>query len=330
MAILLNGALVVATLNFALLFSVRNAYWGPEGPVGAGLLLIPYVGIPAAVLATLTVRGAFAWVPGGRLTSFSVWVGLVIAFALTGYYAMSVPQTRFEQVAAMSGWLLLAGCFVAVNARSSGASTAFLIATLGAGGVGGWVQCGGWLKDYFEEQDRATERQIAHDREFQDQLEAEFRALGSDAPLWKYFGCVYNSNEQIRKQCRDIVATRADRDARLSEYLGNDVLASSATQYIGEFHPAPGPELASAFARRSDFLLSQMSDLDAGSDRLSDRSYADVRDAIRAAIRIHSGGGDLTPQLQAWRRYLARMKNAGDLLAPIDQALAQPNARKTP
>jgi len=34
---------------------------------------------------------------------------------------MSDPETTFEQVAALSGWVLLAGCFVAVNATSSAA-----------------------------------------------------------------------------------------------------------------------------------------------------------------------------------------------------------------
>src|SRR6185295_6783667 len=100
-------------------FSVRHAHWGPEGPVGAWLLLVPYVGMPAAVLATLIARGAFAWLPGGRPTTLALWIGLVIAFAVSGFYAMSDPGTKFEEVAGWSGWLLLAGCFVAVNVTSS-------------------------------------------------------------------------------------------------------------------------------------------------------------------------------------------------------------------
>src|SRR4029077_1996415 len=99
---LLNAALGLAGLNLALLLAVRHAHWGPEGPVGAGLLLVPYVGIAAAVLATLIVRGALAWLPGGRLTSLALWIGLVIAFAVSGYYAMSDPGTMSERVAALS------------------------------------------------------------------------------------------------------------------------------------------------------------------------------------------------------------------------------------
>ena len=326
-AFLLNAALGLAGLNLALLFAARHTYWGPEGPVGAGLLLVPYVGIAAAVLAILVARGGFAWVPGGRWTSVAVWTGLVIAFAVSGYYAMSDPETTFQQVAAMSGWWLLVGCFVAVNATSSITARAIVIATLGLGGAAGWLQAAAWMNEHFEAQNQAAESGIAHDREFQQQLEAEFRGLGKEAPLWKYFGYMYNSNEDIRRECQEIIATRVDRDARLIEYLGNEILASDATRYIAEFHPAPGPALAPAFGRRSDLVLSQISDLVAGSNQLSDRSYADIRDIIRAAVRIQNGGGDLTSQLEAWRRYLARFRNAADLMTPIEQALARPHAR---
>lgn len=320
---LLNAALGLAGLSLALLYSARHAHWGPEGPVGGWLLLVPYVGISAAVLATLIARGAFGWLPGGRATALALWIGLVIAFAVSGYYAISDPRTMFEQVAALSGWLLLAGCFVAVNATSSIAARGVIVATLGVGIAAGWIQAAAWLNNHFEAKEQAAASGIAHDREFQEQLDAEFRALGKDAPLWKYFGCMYNSNQEIRKECLDIIAARADRDPRLIEYLDSEILASDAMRYIGEFHPAPGPALASAFARRSDLVLSQISDLEASSKQLSERSYADVRDVIRAAIRIQNGGGDLTPQLEAWRRYLTRFRNTADLAAPIEQTLAR-------
>jgi len=324
---LLNAAVTLSGLNLVVLRSVRHAHWGPEGPVGAGLLLVPYVGIPAAVLAALIVRGAFAWVPGGHLTSFALWIGLVIAFAVTGYYAMSVPESMLEQIAGFAGWALILGCFVAVNATSSIAARAVIVATLGIGGAAGWLQAGAWFIDYLKSEDQAVQSRIAHDREFQEQREAEFRALGKDAPLWKYFGCMYNSNEEIRKECREIIATRADRDARLIEYLDSEILASESIRYLGELHPAPGPAFVSGFARRSDLSLSQISEVETGSDQLSERSYADIRDIIRAASRIQSGGGDLTPQLEAWRQYLKRFRNTADLVATIDQTLARPRAR---
>ncbi len=318
---LLNAAVVLAGLGLALIWSVRHAHWGPEGPVGAGILLVPYLFIAGAVTAALIARGTFSWVPGGRLTCFSIWVGLLIAFSVSGYYSMSDLETKYEQFAALSGWLLLAGCFVAVNAVPSIAAKAAIVATLGLGGAAGWLQVAAWLVEYSAGQNQLTESRIANEQEFQKRLNDEFRALGKEAPLWQYLGYMYISNEELRKECHEIIAGRADRDAKLVEYLGSETVAGAAIRYIGEFHPAPGPALAGAFARRSDLVLSRISEVDAGSDQISERSYADIRDILRAGIRIHKGGGDLTPQMEGWRSYLMRFKNTAELVAEIDQTL---------
>jgi hypothetical protein len=131
--------------------------------------------------------------------------------------------------------------------------------------VAGWLQAAVWLSEYSSEKTQLAESQIAHEQEFQDNAAAEFRALGKEAPLWKYFGFMYISNEEVRKECHEIIAERSDRDAQLVEYLGSEILASDATRYIGEFHPAPGPVLAPAFARRSDLILSRIPEVSAGS-----------------------------------------------------------------
>lgn len=324
--LLLNAAIVLLGACFASLSLVRNAYWGPEGPVGGWLLLLPYLFMAALVTAALIALGTFSWVPGGRWTCFALWLGLLVTFSVSGYYSMSF-ETKYEQFAALSGWLLLAGCLVAANAAPSKRAKAAIVATLGLGGVAGWLQVVVWLSEYSAEKAQVAESRIAHEREFQDRREADFRALGKDAPLWNYFGYMYISNDELRKQCHEIMASRADRDASLVEYLGNEILASDATRYIGEFHPAPGPALAPAFARRSDLSLSQIAEVNAGSDQLSERSYADIKDIIRAATRIHKGGGNLTSQLEGWRSYLKRFKNTAELVAEIDQTLPPPNTR---
>jgi hypothetical protein len=324
---LLNAGIVLAGLALALIASVRHAHWGPEGPVGAWLLIVPYVLIAGAVTATLIVRGTLSWVPGGWLACVPIWLGLLVAFAVSGWYSMSDPETKYEQFAALSGWLLLAGCLVAANAEPSIAAKAAIVATLGLGGAAGWVQVAFWLTDYAEEQNQAADSRIAHEQEFQKGLDAEFRALGKDAPLWKYLSYMYISNEELRRECLEIIAGRADRDAQLTGYLGNEILASEATRYIAEFHPAPGPPLGPALARRSDLVLSRISEIEGGSNQISERSYADIRDILRAATRIQKGGGDLTSQMEAWRSYLKRFKNTAELVAEIDRTLPPAKTR---
>jgi hypothetical protein len=233
---------------------------------------IPCVLIAAAVTAILIARGAFSWVPGGHLACIPIWLGLLLIFAVSGYYSMSDPETKYEEVAALSGWLLLAGCLVAVNAEPSIAAKAAIVATLGLGGAAGWPQVAVWLMDQAKEENQVAERRIAGEQEFQQSLDAEFRALGTEAPLWKYPGYLYLSNEELRKECLAIIAGRAERDAPLAAYLDSETLAPVATRYIGEFHPAPGPALAAAFARRSDLGLSRISEFETGSDQICERS----------------------------------------------------------
>ena len=318
--LLLNLGIVLLAGSLALLLSVRHAHWGPEGPVGGGLLLLPYLFLAALVTGLLIVLGSFSWVSGGRWTCFALWVGLMIAFSVSGYYSMADPETKYEQFAALFGWLLIIGCFVALNAAPSIAVRSAIAATLGLGGIAGWIQVVVWLGEYSREQAQLEESRRARAQEVQDQQAAAFRALGKEAPLWNYLSYMYISNEELRKECHEIIANRADRDDKLIEYLGNEVLASEATRYIGEFHPAPGPVLAPAFARRSDLVLSRIGEVNE-SDQLSERSYSDIQDIIHAAARIEKGGGDLAPQLQQWRTYLKRFTNTAELVAAIDQSL---------
>ena len=164
-SILLNIAIVLVGVCLALLTSVRHAYWGPEGPVGGWLLLVPYLGLVIVlVTALLIARGKFSWLPGGGATRFAMWVGLLITFLVSGYYSMSEVETRYEQVAALFGWLLVAGCFVAVNFPPSTAVRTLLAATLGLGGLAGWVQIAVWLTEYTSEQSRLAESKIAHEQ----------------------------------------------------------------------------------------------------------------------------------------------------------------------
>ena len=244
-----------------LLSSVRHAHWGPEGPVGGWLILVPYLLMAAAVTAALIAFGTFSWVPGGRLTCFSIWVGLLVAFAVSGYYSMSEFESKYKQFAALSGWLLLAGCFIAVNAAPSIAARTAIVATLGLGGVAGWLQVAVWLSEYSQEKAQLAESRIAHEQEFQDSQEAEFRALGKEAPLWRYLGYMYISNEELRKECHEIIAGRADRDAQLIEYLAakssramrQDTSASSIPRPDQRwFRPLPaGPIWSSRGFRKS-------------------------------------------------------------------------------
>jgi hypothetical protein len=70
---------------------------------------------------------------------FAIWVGLLITFLVSGYYSMSEVETRYEQFAALVGWLLVADCFVALNFPPSVTVKTLITTTLGLDSVAGWV-----------------------------------------------------------------------------------------------------------------------------------------------------------------------------------------------
>src|SRR5690349_6591116 len=102
--------------------------------------MLPYLFLAVLLTVLLIALGTFSWVPGGRWTCFALWVGLMITFSISGYYSMSAVETLSEQFAALSGWLLLLGCFVAVNAAPSVTTRTVIGLTLGLGSVAGWLQ----------------------------------------------------------------------------------------------------------------------------------------------------------------------------------------------
>ena len=247
---------------------------------------------------------------------------------VSGYYAMEKPETNRQQLIALSGWLLLGGCFVAVNLLPSTAAKVVVIATLGLGGVAGWVQAGAWLADYSAANTQLAESRISNEQEYQERMNAEFRALGKDAPLWKYLGYMYISNEHASK--------RVPRDRREPRGSRREPQRVPRQRNARDGRDEVYRRISSRARTRARPGLRATSDLasvrDGGNRRrpgqgLSDRSYDDIRDLIRAGVRIQKGGGDLAPQMLAWRNYLKKFKNAAELVAEIDKALPRPGTR---
>lgn len=117
--VLLDIALA-ATLGFlGLMVYLRNLPSGPEGPVGAWLLLVPPLFLLAGVLIKLTGSGIFDWMPGGRLTAWAMAAGTCIAAMVTMWFLVAAPLSLWENLAALVPWLLVAGdSWLCMAARS--------------------------------------------------------------------------------------------------------------------------------------------------------------------------------------------------------------------
>jgi hypothetical protein len=310
-----NIALVITAISMVLLRSVRGAHWGPEGPVGAWLLLLPPLFLLGGVLVVMILMGRFDWVLGGRVVSFLLLIGFLIAAAPALWFMFDTGDEWWKEWAGLAPWAMLAGCAIAVNIELPAglAAKTAIAATLGSTALAGWALTFYGLVGYVEQQNQMALSAVENERAFESDRAKEFLALGPDAPLWNYFGYMYMSDETLRRECRDIIAHRPDLNQQLIAYLGNPVLAESVRNYIADVAENPSAELAPAFAAYSDSTLKDYREVLRGQSDVTDRARHDIGGILTACNRLQHAGADLKPQASAWRDYLRRFENATDL-----------------
>ncbi|MBN9662770.1 MAG: hypothetical protein J0H49_31520 [Acidobacteria bacterium] len=320
--VLLDIALA-ATLGFlGLMLYLRNLPSGPEGPVGAWLILVPPLFLLGGVLLRLTAGGAFDWLPGGRLTGWAMAAGLCVAATVTMWFVLAAPHTVWEQLTALVPWVLVAGGFLAVHGGSNPAplmKTA-LGGILGVGGVAGWSLMVWGLFLYAQSENQKSLASVEHDRAWEQSRIEEFHALGQDAELWKYFGYMYLENEAERRRCRALIANRRDLNGKLIEYLGYPTLQSSVVNYLADVYEHPPASLAPEYGlfleRQLASWRTALDDTPAPYER-----RRELAPLFQAAARLEEAGGDLTGPLVAWRDYLRTLTGLSDLADEIDSTL---------
>jgi hypothetical protein len=320
--VLLDIALA-ATLGFlGLMVYLRNLPSGPEGPVGAWLILVPPLFLLSAVLVKLAAAGVFDWMPGGRLTAWAIAAGLCVAATVTMWFLLATPHTPWEKMAALVPWILVAGGFLAVHGGNDPAPLmkTVLAAVLGVGGVAGWSLVVWGMGLYIQSGNQKNLASLDRDRLWEQSRIDEFHALGQDAELWKYFGFMYLENEAERQRCRTLIANRRDLDGKLVEYLGYPTLQSSVVNYIADVYEHPPASLAAEYGlfleRQLESWRPALDDTPTPYDR-----RRELAPLFQAAARLEEAGGDLTGPLIAWRDYLRSLKGLRDLADEIDSTL---------
>ncbi|WP_321473045.1 hypothetical protein [uncultured Paludibaculum sp.] len=320
--VLLDIALA-ATLGFlALMVYLRDMPSGPEGPVGAWLLLVPPLFLLGGVLAKIASAGRFDWMPGGRATAWGMTAGLCVAAMVAMWFLVATPDSFWGKVAALVPWLIVGGGFVAVHGGTapSPVAKACVMAVLGGGGVAGWalVLWGAGL--YVQTENQKTRASMERDRAWEQSRVDEFHALGENAELWKYFGYMYLEDEAERKRCRALIAARPNLNASLLLYLGIPTLESSAVDYIADVYEHPPASLAAEYGLFLERKLASwrpaLDDTPTPYER-----RRELAPLFRAAARLEEAGGDLTGPLTVWRDYLRTLKGLNDLADEIDTTL---------
>jgi hypothetical protein len=311
----LNGMFVLTALCLIGIRATRGKYWGPEGPVGGWLLMVPPLFLFGIALASMITLGMFNWIPGSKATAGLLFVGFLIASTASMLYLFDEPENLRQSLIGIAPFVMLAGCFVALNPGWLPGLPAkiVIVATLGTTAIAGWglAATGAWKWVQRQEQIASSKERQAWDFE-QDRIN-EFRALAPDAPVWQYFRFLYLVDPGLRAQCREAIAKRPDLNQQLIEYLANPVLASSAVNYIGDVAENPSPELAPALGKHMSDTLEEYRELLKQESKFSDRGREDATSLLAAAARVQKSGGDLRAQAAAWRDYLSKFSNATDL-----------------
>jgi hypothetical protein len=311
----LNGMFVLTALCLVGIRATRGKSWGPEGPVGGWLLLVPPLFLFGLALASMISLGLFNWVPGSKATAGLLFVGFLIASTAAMLYLFDEPKSLLQSLIGVAPFAMLVGCFVALNPNWLPEAPAKIViaATLGTTAIAGWgLAATGGLK-WVQRQDQfasSKERQ-AWDAE-QSRID-EFRALAANAPVWQYFRFLNLVDPGLRAQCREAIAKRPDLNQQLIEYLASPVLAGSAVNYIGDVAENPSAELAPALGTHMSQILEEYRELLKKQSKLSDRGREDATSLLAAASRVQKSSGDLRPQAAAWRDYLSKFPNASDL-----------------
>lgn len=320
--ILLDTALAAALGFLGLMAYLRNAPSGPEGPVGAWLLLVPPLFLLGGVMVKLASAGTFDWMPGSRLTGWALAAGVCVAAMVTMWFLLAPSGEGLVQMAALVPWLMVLGGFAAVHGGLTPppAARAAVAVLLGTGGLAGWALMFWGIGLYIKGENQKSQAKLDRDREWEQSRVEEFRALGDNAELWKYFGYLYMEDETERQRCRALVAARHDLNEKLLQYLSIATLETSAVHYLAELYEHPPASMAPEFGRYLERSLASWRLVLDDSSNPSERRR-ELEPLFRAAERLEAAGGDLTAPLAAWRDYLRSRQGLGDLAEQIDETL---------
>ncbi len=307
--VLLN---VILTLTLACLGGIvwmRGQSLGSDGAVGLFLIVIPAWFLTCFAVVLLIAMGRFQWVPGGRLTAAVMLFGLAVSAAVAMWFTVDKHSDWWDTLAVIAPFAILAGCFAAVNG-DEGFHRVIIAITLGTASLAGWCLTGTMALDsirtsIFEsaQKDKADRRNEAYRHSQADAEIKRFQEMEvSGGPLWEYLSCSYSNNSDLRKQCLESIARRPTLQQDLLESMEDDRSSYAAREYAMNIYGGSKAALAPGFGAILDRLLKKKRLEPEGS--IMGVEGSTLHDWFLVAGMIQADGGDLTPQLKAWRAYL--------------------------
>jgi hypothetical protein len=301
-----NILLGVVLLGFLWTFWASGQYAGPEGPVGAWIVPVPFLLILLGVLVVAIVRGRFAWLPGGVPAATL----LVIGFLTTICTALLGSFERHSVLFQAIPFLMVLACFWLTGLLRIGILGPAVLVTASLAGYG---ILGAAVVSHARDSMAAAEQQYQRERADAEARSAqalrEYRALPPDVPLIRLLDMSFLENETVQREVRARIANWPQRDQAIAAVLSDGTIEypqlACTLSYIAWVHPAPPASLAPAFAVAMDRSYPYWDSIVRNSSYPS-KSEPEISTVIAAAERIRQAGGDLRPQLANWHQLLKK------------------------
>ena len=324
-----NILLTVVAIGFALFVWAGGLPSGPEGAVGAWIIPVPFLLLLAAVMTASILKGRFDLVPGGKLTAALALVGFLIAASAALMAAFGRRHSPADFLFAALPFVILAPCFQVVNAAAFSRWRVPALAVLGLASLCGWgLAARAFVVREIHEMESA-DAQASKDRAQHDaravQVLAEYRMLPPDAPLKTIIEFEFAADQTVQNEARARIAAWPNLDDEIARILVDERNSVTSLQwtisYIAELHASPSARLAPAYARLLDrayhYWESTMRN-----DEYAAKYEFELRSLFTAAGRIQKAGGDLRPQLEAWRDLLKQARGLGGVASYVRAILA--------
>jgi hypothetical protein len=324
MSVFLNVILVLAFLSALWgTFTMRLAS-GPEGPVGAWLLLLFPCLLITILVMTFAGKGLMSFVPGGRFVQSLTAVGIVITLG-TAYFASLDKHNSILPVLLNSvPYLLLIGCAALIhrqNFQDPRLATWTAAILLGSAAVGGWGLMGVGalvsLREKAAQMSQQSAQRQADEQVYQADEVNEYGALPADAPLGAVLPFAWGRSATVRAEALERISHWPELDDALIQLLDNK--DSWAISYVALIYDKPPAKLAPAWGRMLEYQLSAWNVLQY--EEYAAKREPELRPMFDGARKISAAGGDLKPQLRPWYELLRKSKGLDGLASSVKTML---------
>lgn len=285
---------------------------GPEGPVGAWIVMLPPFGFAGLALLLMLLRQQLDWIPGGGLVRVAAALGVLAAFAMAMMASFAKGGPLVSLALKLAPAVIVLGCALALHARRfPSPRAAGMLFALAA--VTGWTALGAGLvwkvRSGLRRANEAALAEAARAAEYEAQEVAEYRALAAGAGLSELLRYTWSRNTTVRDEARSRVSGWPALDEALSGLLDRD--SEDAIAYVAHVMEKAPATLAPAWGRMMERQLKRWDVL--RHDQYAGKWEPNLSGYFEGARKIQESCGDLTPQLTAWRDFLRKCQGLGNL-----------------